>query len=369
MAPRTLSRRELNRALLARQLLLERKRVSVPAAVHAVGGLQSQEPRDPYIALWSRVSAFRRERLNRAAARREVVRAPLLRNTLHTTTPADFLRLRALVQPAFDSDLRNHPEQIEGLDHDAVVAAVTELLANGEARTVRQIEEALSASFPGAPAGGIARCARFLVPLAIAPTEDRWGYSRPPRFVLAVDWLGAPIAPRPDLGELVLRGLAAIGPASSADLRTWSRVPGIRDALTRMRPDLAVFRDEAGRELFDLPNAPRPRGDTPAPVRFFGEYDNVFLSHQDRSRIIDADHAKRYRISTNGRRSLTFTYDGFVGGMWQWEVKRGVATIVANTLEKLPRAAMDEIDAEAEALLRYLEPDADEFVVNLSRAK
>lgn len=368
MAPRTLSRRELNRALLARQLLLKRKRVSVPAAVHAVGGLQSQEPRDPYISLWGRISDFKRERLPRAARERSIVRAPLLRNTLHTVSPEDFVRLRVLMQPAFDGDLKNHPEQFGDIDHAKFVAAVSDLLRDDQPRTAKQIGEELAPKFRKTTPDGLARCARFLAPLVIAPTDDRWGYSRPPRFLLGERWLGSKVDAKPLLRDLVLRGIESIGPASSGDLRTWSRVAGIREALEELRPELMVFRDEAGRELFDLPDAPRPRGDTPAPVRFFGEYDNLFLSHQERSRIFDPDRAKRYQISTNGRRSLVFTYDGFGGGMWQWEVKRRVATLFANTLDKLPRAAIDEIGAEAEALLRYLEPDADEYVVNVGRA-
>ncbi|MDN5782284.1 MAG: winged helix DNA-binding domain-containing protein [Luteimonas sp.] len=354
----------LNRALLARQWLLARKRKPVRAAVRALGGLQSQEPRDPHVALWSRIAGFRGELLHEAATRREIVRGSYLRCTLHTVDADDFVDFRALLQPAIERIPANQRALVGGFDGPALEAQARALLSCGPL-TAQQVAAQLLPRFPDAQKAGIAYWVRSRLVLAIVPGDDaRWGYARPPRFVPARQWLGR--APRQDtpLAALLLRGLAAIGPASAADLRTWSGLAGIGPALASLRPQLRGFRDEAGRALFDLPDAPRPRSDTPAPVRLLPEYDNALLSHADRARIQPPRHARHF-VAANGRRPGAVLVDGFVRGCWRNASERDAAAIEVRLFEKMASAATDDVAAEAEALLRMLEPGAATHVVRI----
>jgi hypothetical protein len=170
------------------------------------------------------------------------------------------------------------------------------------------------------------------------------------------------------LDTLVLHGLAAIGPASAADVRCWSGLGGIQAALERLRPCLASFRDEQGRELFDLPDAPRPRRDTPAPVRFLPEFDNVFLSHAERSRIVSPVHAARFTEARNGRRARPVLVNGFICSAWTIESVGDDVTLSLKTFEKFSQTTLIELEAEAAALLEFLEPKARERRVRIQPA-
>jgi hypothetical protein len=185
--------------------------------------------------------------------------------------------------------------------------------------------------------------------------------------MLSDRWFDEPLRARDALGELLLRGIAAIGPASTADLRTWSGMPGVREALEPHLSELKVFRDEAGRELYDLPDAPRPRGDTPAPIRFLGEYDNVALSHADRERIVDAADAKLFNFSKNGRRAFTILIDGRVRASWQLTVKKKVATLTLMPFHKESNATLDELAAEGQHFVEYMEPSAESYAVEFAK--
>ncbi|MBJ7353877.1 MAG: AlkZ family DNA glycosylase [Thermoleophilaceae bacterium] len=354
---RTLTTRELNRALLARQGLLARKRVSVVKMIEQVGGLQTQEPRDAFIALWSRIANFDPDKLRQAAERREIVRGSYMRCTLHTVTAEDFRRFRLTLSPVIERDAANWRANYVGLDIPTVRRAVEELLSDDVPRTGREIGKELHEQFPALNLDGLVNCARIHVPVVMTPAGARWHYSRPPQLMLAERWLGDTLE-RSAASELMLRGLAAIGPASTSDLRTWSGMPGVREAIEPLWPQLKVFRDESGRELFDLPDAPRPRADTPAPVRFLGEFDNVALSHADRARIVDADDAKRFNLSRNGRRAFTVLIDGRVRASWRLERDKQSARVVVTPFHDEPRSTLDELAAEAERLLEFLEPDA-----------
>lgn len=354
--PRTLSTRELNRALLARQGLLERKRVSVPRMIERVGGLQTQEPRDAYISLWSRIEGFDRAKLERAADRREVVRGSWMRCTIHTVTAGDFRRGRITLNHVVGRDAAHWRDAYEGLDVAKVVKAVRKLLSDDVPRSGRQIGETIAPQFPGVSVDGLSHCARFHVPMVMTPGDGTWGYNRPPKLMLAERWLGelGPADPVP----LLLQGLASIGPASTSDLRTWSGLAGIKEAMAPLVPDLKVFRDESGRELYDLPNAPRPKADTPAPVRFLGEFDNVFLSHADRVRIIGDANATKYAVGKNGRRLYCFLIDGFVGGIWKPTSARGMVLIDVQPFADLTPKLRREVEREAEALAELIDPGA-----------
>ncbi|MFC3551377.1 winged helix DNA-binding domain-containing protein [Lysobacter cavernae] len=365
MTADTLDTRQLNRALLARQGLLKRRRTPVAQAVHALAGLQSQEPKDPFVALWSRLSGFKGEQLRAAAQRHEIVRGSYLRATIHTVSASDYLAFRPLLQPVIDRELTSvHRRSISGGFDGAQVEPLARALMAQRPMSAQALGEALLPQFPGANKAGLGHWVRTRVPLAIVPSDDRWGFPRPPRFVPAEQWLQRPLAPA-SLAQLLLRGIAAIGPASSADLRAWSALGGIKPVLESLRPQLRVFRDERGRELFDLSDAPRPREDTPAPVRFLPEYDNVFLSHDDRARILLSRHNPHFTQTRNGRRLRAVLVDGFVRAAWSWQRVRDAATIRVQMFETFAKATQHEIGTEAEALLRFLEPDADRHAVEL----
>ena len=239
-----LTRGALNRALLARQLLLRRATRSAAATIEHLVGMQAQVPQDPYIALWSRLHGFQPEELATLIEERQAVRGTLMRATIHLVTARDFLRLRPVLQSVPAQTFRSSAfaKNIAGVDLDELVAAGRALLDE-----------------------------------------------------------------RP-------RSLAAFGPAMTADIRNWSRLTGLREVVERLRPRLRVFRDERGRELFDVPDAPRPDPDTPAPPRFFPEYDNLFLSHEDRSRIVP-DNAALPLPAGRGGELGSVTVDGVLAGM------------------------------------------------------
>jgi hypothetical protein len=368
--PKTLTTRELNRALLARRGLLARRRVSVARVVEQTGGLQTQEPRDAFISLAARIEAFDPSRLRRAAERREIVRGSFYRCTIHTVTAADFLASRAALADVIERDTANWRDRYIGLDRPAVVKAVKRLLSDDEPRSAKQIGELLQDRFPEADREGLSHCARIHVPVAMAWTGDRWGYSRPPKLVLAERWLGASLAPADAAAReaILLRGIAAIGPCTVADLRTWSGLTGVKESLEPLLPDLREFRDERGRTLYDLPNAPRPRADTEAPVRFLGEFDNIFLSHDERSRIIDPEVARRFTPGVNGRRMYTFLIDGFVGGAWKIEAKKSRATVQIRSFVPLGAGRRAEVERAALELSELIEPDAADREVRLTSA-
>jgi Winged helix DNA-binding domain len=366
--PTALTTRQLNRALLARQLLLERKRVSVHAAVHAAGALQSQEPKDPFVALWSRISAFKARNLLEAAHRREIVRGTYLRGTLHTATSEDFAAFRLLLQPVVHREEKLRREYGGGFEIKKLVAGARALLDGGPL-SAQELGEKLGLRFPAANKTGLAAWVRTGVPLITIPTDDRWGYSRPPRFLAADGWLQQSLKEAGSADNMVLRCLSAIGPASSSDVRAWSGLGGIRQVLDRLRPQLMVFSDELGRELFDLAGSPRPHAETPAPVRFLPEYDNVFLSHADRGRIMNPAHAQYFTQKGNGRRLGSVLVDGFVRAGWEVTRRGDRASMDVTAFERFTKSTVAEVSEEALALLRFTEPDANQFAVDVHEAR
>jgi hypothetical protein len=353
----TLSRAQLNRATLARQLLLEREPVSATAAVERLAGMQAQEPKHPFIGLWTRVEGFDGENLRRALLEREVVRATLMRSTLHLMSAADYAALRMALQPSTAAALRVLGARSQGLDRDAVLAAAGELL-RGNPLTFDEIRAHLQERFPDVNHRALGYAVRTLLPLVMLPSEaDCWGFARVSAFALAGEWLDEPLAAN-GAEALVTRYLGAFGPASAKDVQTWSGVGGMKAVLDAMRDRLEVFTEEGGRrELFDLPDAPRPSADIPAPARFLPEFDNLVLAHDDRTRLIAEEH--RPLVTTkNLRVKATFLLDGAVRGTWSIEVKRKVATLVLAPFDALSKAERVQLEPEAQALLRFAEPEA-----------
>ncbi|TDB76812.1 winged helix DNA-binding domain-containing protein [Actinomadura sp. KC216] len=359
----TLSVRALNRATLARQLLLAREPITAAEAVRRLCGMQAQEPKPPFLGLWTRLDGFQPSDLLGALHDRSLVRATMMRATLHLMTGDDYTAFRTAMQPMLDGALRVLGDRAQGMDLQEVVPAARSLLAE-EPRTFNEVRALLQERFPDVNDRALGYAVRLCVPLVMVPTQDRWGFPRASRFTPADEWLGIAPAAEPRIDELMLRYLAAYGPASAADAQTWSGLSACGEALDRLRPRLRVFADDKGRELFDLPDAPRPAEDVPAPARFLPEFDSLVLAHADRRRVI-ADAHRPSLTTKNLRVRAVFLWDGFARGIWETEYKRKVATLRLRPFERLPQAAIDELSNEGESLLRFIEPDAKETAVSV----
>lgn len=355
MSGRLLTHRELNRATLARQLLLERASLPVAEAVERVAGLQAQVVKPPFVGLWARLQGFAREDLVAALERREVVRAAAMRATIHLVAASDYLRLWTALHPALVRAFRgfNGP-RIEGLDLGPTIAESERLFA--EPRTFAEVRPLLAALEPGREPLSLAAAARAHLPLVQVP-EGAWGFPGSPRYVLADRWLGEPAAGEPDERHLVRRYLAAFGPASVADLQAWAGRAGLAAVVDALRPELEAYRTEEGRELLDLPDAPLPDRGTPAPPRFLPDYDSVLLAHADRTRVL-ADEHRRAVFTGAGVVRPTILVDGFVAGRWRLERARGTARVVIEPFVRLPRAARAVLLEEGERLAAFLDPAA-----------
>jgi DNA glycosylase AlkZ-like len=360
MSETTLTARELSRATLARQMLLEREPESAVAAVERLCGMQAQEPRPPFVGLWTRLDGFRPDDLLDPLRAGKVVRATLMRATLHLLSARDYRRLRSALDPMMAGAMG---PRTKDLDLHAVMREAAKLLRAGPL-TFNELRAALAERFPRADDRGLGRAVRLGLPLVMVATDDRWGFARDSRFAPAESVLGKPPAKRAATGELLLRYLAAFGPATSADFQTWSGLGGTRAIVDGVRERLVTFRDERGRELLDLPDAPRPGADVPAPVRLLPDFDNLLLAHDDRTRVI-ADEHRPLVATKNLRIKATFLVDGIVGGTWAVERKGKRATLRIEPFKRLRKADAKELEAEAEKLLGFLEGDAATLAVKV----
>jgi Winged helix DNA-binding domain len=359
---RTLSLRELNRATLARQLLLERASVPAISAIQQLGGLQAQLAVSPYIGLWTRMQGFQREELARAIETRGVVKATFIRATLHLVTAEDYRQFRMTLQPLLEGAAEAIKKQRGGvLDVETVIAKARKYIAE-EPRTFAEITSTFSELMPGVDPGSIRYTIRTHLPLVQVPVENGWSYPGNPSFTLAETWLGKPISKADNLRLLVFRYLQAFGPASVTDMQTWSGFKKLKEVVEKLRPELTVYRDEQKRELFDIPDNPLPAADVPAPVRFLPEYDNLLLSHTKRTRIIAEEHRSRVYLPGLRVRS-TFLIDGFVRGAWKIQSAKGTATLNIEPFEKLTKQNRSALVEEAEQLVRFVENGAKTFEV------
>ncbi|MFE9771908.1 winged helix DNA-binding domain-containing protein [Streptomyces sp. NPDC005931] len=344
-----LSTRALNRATLERQLLLHRSPLSAEAAVEHLIGLQAQNVKPPYYALAARLDGFTPEALSRPMAERSVVRIVTLRSTIHTHTAHDCLTLRPLVQPARDRELTAFRKGLVGVDLDRLAALARELV-EAEPRTPKQLREALLKEWPDADPQALSVAARCTLPLVQVTPRGLWGRAGQVTLTTAERWLGRPAEPAPAPDGTVLRYLAAFGPASVKDMQTWAGLTRLRDTFERLRPRLVTFRDENGIELFDLPDAPRPDPDTPAPPRLLPEFDNLLLSHADRTRVVPPELKGLAWQGNIAHRTLLV--DGFLAGLWRLEEQ----ALVVEPFGPLGRHRRDDVAAEAERMLRVMHP-------------
>lgn len=356
-----LSIRSLNRALLHRQGLLARTSWSVEEAIERLVGIQAQAPLAPYVGLWSRIDAFDPESLSARLQDRRTVRATaMLRTTIHLHTAHDALLIRPLLQPVMERTLRSSPfaKRLAGVDLAAVTEAGRELL-EGEPLTIAELGRRLEGRWPDRDPSALAYAVRYIVPLVQVPPRGVWGSSAAPRVTTLTGWLDRQLLPatRTNLQDLIRRYLSAFGPATVADVSTWSWLTGLGEVINAMRAELETHRDDNGRELFDVPGAALPDPDQHAPVRFLPEYDNVLLSHADRTRVNPTGRSIPLPPG-NGASLGTFLVDGFMRGTWR--VRREATATAALTIEAEPtltRVERREVEEEGRALLAFVAPD------------
>jgi len=352
-----LSQRTLNRALLERQLLLQRYAWSVEQAVEHLVGMQSQAPNPPYIGLWTRLVDFRHAELSEMMLNRSMVRIPLMRSTIHLVSARDCLTLRPLMQPVLDRIFNsNHGKLLAGLDPDEVARAGRQLV-EAQPRTFKEIGEELGERWPDHDQTALAEAVRTIVPLVQVPPRGVWQASGPAAHTSAEHWLKAPLDPDPAPEQMVRRYLAAFGPASVQDIQHWSRLSGLRAVVNGMCAELRAYRDEHGKELLDLASASLPDPDTPAPVRFIPEFDNLLLSHADRTRIISDEHRRRV-FTINGIIKPTVLIDGFVHSMWNIDRNLDSATLRIELFGPVTAETRSALADEGERLLAFAADDA-----------
>jgi hypothetical protein len=352
-----LSVRALNRATLARQHLLRRTSISVVELLESLVGMQAQTPHTAYVGAWTRLDGFHPEALSDRLADRSVVRLALMRGTIHLVSARDAWGLRPLIQPVLD---RAHKSQfgrrLDGLDTAAVVE-MGRTFVDEEPRTFKALGDRLLARWPDRDRAWLEQAVRAGVPLIQVPPRGLWGRSGPVAHTSIEAWLGEPPATRPTLETMVCRYLGAFGPAGVMDAQAWCGLTKLGEVFERLRPRLVTFRDERRRELFDLPEAPRPDPDTPAPPRFLYDFENLLRSYTDRSRAIppgaEPDPDARTQESLN-----TFTIDGFVRGRWRVDRERAAATLVLTPVWPLSPGEYAALSDEGEGLLRFLAPEA-----------
>jgi DNA glycosylase AlkZ-like len=346
-----LTLRELNRATLARQLLLRREALDPAVALERLGGLQAQEAKPAFQALWTRLEGFERGRLHAALKSGDVVRATMMRATLHMTTAADYAALRTTLQPMLTGTMESILRQRGDVDLDRVLPAARKLLKRGP-RTFNALRGELAEEFPDTEIRALGYAVRMQLPLLMVPTDtDRWSFPADSEFALATAKLAGE-----DLPALIRRHLGAFGPASVADVQAWSGLKGLKDAVKGMADELVEFK-HGRRTLYDLPDAPRPGEDVPAPPRLLPEFDNLMLAHQDRTRVITEDRRKAL-ATKNLRIQATFLVDGVVAGSWAVKTTRGAATLTLSSFEPLAKGVKDELAAEAEGLLAFTDDGA-----------
>jgi hypothetical protein len=369
-----LSQRAVGRATLARQHLLERIAGDALSEVAHLAGMQAQAPLAPYVGLWTRLRDFAAEELSALYRQRQVVRLALMRSTIHLVTAQDALAWRTLVDPVIErSTHAAFARHYRGLDRDALVEAAR-ALTEQEPRTFAELGALLAEQFPGRDAAALAQAARAGLALVQIPPRGLWGENGRIAHTTTRAWLGSDPLDKPDVDAMVLRYLAAFGPASIMDAQMWSGLTRLREVFDRLRPDLRVDQGENGTELFDLPDCPRPDADVPAPARFLPEYDNLLFSHADRARV----NPHGYPIPLfpgNGAVLGCFLLDGVHRGAWRTERKTPKTGRTRNSRSgaeaegasilltvqhfgPLTSAEREELTREGLALLAFLAPHA-----------
>ncbi|GAA4477446.1 winged helix DNA-binding domain-containing protein [Rhodococcus olei] len=361
----TLDDRALGRATLARQHLLARTTDSAAAMTRHLFGLQAQSPTAPYFALWARSEGFRPGDLSRLIADGAVVRIAVMRRTVHAVTAADALELRPWLQPIMDADLRTnarHKRALAGFDVVALADHARAIL-DETPMTLAALRPHLARRWPDHDPEALAHAVRDVLPLVQMPPRGLWGRSGGPVCTTLERWTGESLS-APDPERLVTRYLRAYGPASVADAQAWSGLTRLGEVFDRLRPRLRCFVDACGTELFDLPDAPRPDPDTPAPARILAPFDSLLLAHANRGRVLD-DAARAALFTVNGIVKPALLVDGRVAGHVATSAKRGAAAVEITLLQRISRRDLPVVEKEAMRLLRFTHPDAESHDVRI----
>ena len=349
-----LTERQLNRALLSRQLLLDRVALPVVDAVEHLVGMQAQSPTAPYLGLWSRLAPFALSDLANALSDRRLVRISLMRGTIHLVSARDGRAFSPLMLPIFARAVPSAP-------NDRVLPAAIELL-EATPRTLAELRLLLAEQLDG-DGEAMARAARYLLPLIHVPPRGLWGKSGQARLTTVRAWLGADVEACP-IDAVILRYLTAFGPASVKDMQTWCGLTGLREVVDRI--DVRTFRDPAGVVLYDVPDGELPDPDTPAPVRLLPEYDNCLRSHTDRRRVMTDEVRALLFATKNDAPMPAFLIDGLVRGTWKLDRTRTTATITLRPFTKLSKKDTAAVTAEADRLLAFTDPEAATRSVSLA---
>ncbi|WP_354698787.1 hypothetical protein DSM112329_04484 [Paraconexibacter sp. AEG42_29] len=365
MTAPVLSRRALNRATLARQLLLERVDRPVADVVEHLGGLQAQTTHTWYAGLWCRLEPFDPEAAGQLLTDRALVRIGLQRSTIHLVTAHDARWIRPLLDPVLARTLSSFARHLDGLDQPAVAAAAGAIL-EAEPLQWAALGRRLQEDWPGRDGNALAQVARARLPLVQLPPRGVWGRSGQARHTTLEAWLGGSTAPRAGtVADLFLRYLAAFGPASAKDAQAWCGLTRMQAVADGLRDRLVTFTAEDGRELFDLPDAPRPEPGVPAPVRLLYDYDNLLLGHADRSRFHGTvPPGAAFAGVPPDTAPGAVLVDGVIRGSWLPHRDRTAAGLTVRTAGITPTEAT-AVEAEAGALLRFLAPEADPGNVRL----
>lgn len=356
MTPPKLSLHQLNRALLSRQMLLERASLAPLQAVEKLVALQAQLPNPPYIGLWTRLAHFARDELTQLMHARQIVRAAWLRSTLHLIPAPLHQDYRATLLPALERAYKSfNGPRTQGVDVERLVAAARDHL-NQAPRTTGELRARLLEVQPDKNGDTLAYAVRTYLPLVQIPPGGTWGSGSQASYTTAENWLGAP-KDADDLTGLFRRYLAAFGPASLMDFQTWTGLTRLKDVEAQLTHDLTSYRGPDGKLLYDLPGHQLPPAATPAPPRFIPEYDNLLIAHADRTRILpEADRSKVFLSAARVR--ATFLVDGFVAGTWRTERSKRSAALVIEPFRPLEPATSAALAEEGERLLRFIEDDA-----------
>ena len=357
--------RELNRATLARQMLLAREKRPLVKAIEHLLGMQAQLARPPFTGLWSRLANFTRADLASAVNARTVVRGTSMRGTIHLMTAADFLKYRGCLQPSLDAGmLAILKERAQALDAPRLLALAGAYLQ--QPHNFEEVRDHLMSKFPGGDERAMGYAVRMGMPLVQVPSQDAWAYPAQADFVSAETWLGTPVAACGKLGPLVLRYLAAYGPATIKDAQAWTGLPNLEATFANLGSKVITVPGPNRKPLFDLPDAPRPDGDTPAPVRFLPEWDGAVVTRADERVVAGAD---RPRVFLPGLRVAALVLvDGLAAATWKVSATASKATLHVESFKSWPAAIRREVSTEGETLLRFVEPQVKTFDLKVTTA-
>jgi winged helix DNA-binding protein len=354
-----LTTRQLNRATLARQLLLERADCRAEQVLQHLVGMQSQAPLAPYVGLWTRVADFRADELSALMVERRAVRASLMRATIHLVTAADFLRLWPVLEPVSERGLwtgspfgRRVPREVV----DDLLTFVRDLLDEAP-RTRAELRRLIGQRWPTLDSDAMAYAAQYLLPIVQVTPRGIWGQRKAPTWADAETWIGGRMSTGAAVDDLVLRYLGAFGPASVQDVQVWSGLTRLTEVADRLGAQVRRYRSEDGRVLLDVPDAPRPSADTPAPIRFLPEYDNLLLSHADRSRVVPEQRIVPLWPGNGGNRG-TVLVDGFWRANWGIMPDGGRAHLDIEAFQPVPRRQAAALAAEGLRLLAFAAADS-----------